>query len=233
LLQNRRFASRCAAVKINSECQGLSRAILDIWIRAVVLNLSNGEVAYSGVTELTAGRANLLSCDKVHSNVTVLPGRSPSTKSRVFISSTTVDLKPHRRVVREAIRKLGAEDIAMEAFGARDGRPLPECQRILREETDLFVGIYGNRYGFIPEGSSISITEAEYRAATEYGIPRLIFIKREPSGSTAPSENSAVTGGCSALVEFKKRLVLDHTCEFFKGPQDLATAVAASSAVNC
>ncbi len=86
---------------------------------------------------------------------------------------------PHRQAVREVIRKLGAEDIAMEVFGARDARPLLECARILREETDLFVGIYANRYGFIPEGTTVSITEAEYKAATEYGIPRLIFIEGE------------------------------------------------------
>jgi hypothetical protein len=43
--------------------------------------------------------------------------------------------------VRQSIRKLEAEGVAMESFGTRDARPLPELPAYLREETDLFAGV--------------------------------------------------------------------------------------------
>lgn len=75
---------------------------------------------------------------------------------RVFISSTFIDLKDYRQSVLKVIRQLGAIDTAMEHLGARDERPKDECLRLIAEESDIFVGIYAHRYGFIPEGDSIS-----------------------------------------------------------------------------
>src|SRR5262245_33565064 len=98
---------------------------------------------------------------------------------RIFVSSTFTDLKNYRAEVREVIQKLGARDVSMEMLGARDERPLSECVRLVKEESDLFVGIYAHRYGFVPEGSAVSITEAEYIAATGARITRLIFIVNE------------------------------------------------------
>jgi len=85
---------------------------------------------------------------------------------RVFVSSTSVDLGEYRKRVQDAIKQLGAIDISMENFGARDERPKEECLRIIREESDLFVGIYAHRYGFIPKSDAKSITEQEYDEAT-------------------------------------------------------------------
>ena len=62
---------------------------------------------------------------------------------------------------------MGALDVCMETFGARDDRPRDECLRIVREETDVFVGIYAHRYGHIPPEDIVSITEAEYDQAAE------------------------------------------------------------------
>lgn len=76
---------------------------------------------------------------------------------QVFVSSTFVDLIAHRDVVLKAIRQSGADAAAMEDLGARDERALDECRRIIREFTDVFVGIYAHRYGFVPRGSDSSI----------------------------------------------------------------------------
>ena len=65
---------------------------------------------------------------------------------RVFVSSTFVDLQIHRKAVLDVIRQLGAIDVSMEHFGARDERPKDECLRLVREESDVFVGIYAHRY---------------------------------------------------------------------------------------
>src|SRR5436853_592668 len=101
------------------------------------------------------------------------------TSPRVFVSSTFTDLVEYRQAVRDAIRQLGGVDISMEHFGARDERPKDECLRLIAEESDFFVGVYAHRYGYVPEGDNLSITEAEYDAATSAGLPRLIYIVHE------------------------------------------------------
>jgi Domain of unknown function (DUF4062) len=42
---------------------------------------------------------------------------------KVFLSSTYTDLVEYRTTVRQSIRQLGAIDISMENFGARDELP--------------------------------------------------------------------------------------------------------------
>jgi hypothetical protein len=38
---------------------------------------------------------------------------------------------------------------------------------------DIYLGVLANRYGHVPKGHTISITEMEYNRARERGIPRL------------------------------------------------------------
>lgn len=144
---------------------------------------------------------------------------------RVFVSSTSVDLGEYRKRVQDAIKQLGAIDISMENFGARDERPKDECLRIVREESDLFVGIYAHRYGFIPKNDEKSITEQEYEAATLTKIPRFIYIVDDNTAWKLPF----VDAGRSAekLKDFKERLKSNHICKFFTNEDQLASFVAA------
>jgi hypothetical protein len=54
------------------------------------------------------------------------------------------------------------------------------------DQADIYIGVFGFRYGFVPKGSEISITEMEYNRATEKGIPKLIFLmdRNHPLNST-------------------------------------------------
>ena len=45
----------------------------------------------------------------------------------IYLSSTYEDLKEHRRVVFEALRKAGHHVIAMEDYVATDQRPAEQC----------------------------------------------------------------------------------------------------------
>lgn len=144
---------------------------------------------------------------------------------RVFVSSTYKDLVEFRESVQNAIRQVGAVDISMEHFGARDERPKGECLRIIHDETDVFVGIYAHRYGFIPSGDDMSITEAEYHAATSAGIPRLIYLVDEETPwipAYIDRDSSYIK-----LRQFKDRLLAKHMCGFFSNPDNLAMKVAA------
>ncbi len=80
---------------------------------------------------------------------------------KVFLSSTYNDLIEHRKAAHDALEQLGLHVIWMEAFGARPEESTKACLDEI-EECDLFVGIYAHRYGQIPEGKDISITEEEF-----------------------------------------------------------------------
>jgi hypothetical protein len=146
-------------------------------------------------------------------------------QQRIFVSSTFTDLKEYRIAVQNAIRQLGHVDISMEHFGARDERPQSECLRLVNEESDFFVGLYAHRYGFIPEGEKVSISEAEYEMATARGLKRFIYIVDE----SVPWVPSLIDKGRAEakLSAFKKRLKADHICAFFSNKDELAAKVAA------
>ncbi len=98
---------------------------------------------------------------------------------KVFLGSTFKDLHEHRAAVQAAInRRDDCKAVVMEEFGARAGRPKEVCLEIVGG-CDLYVGLIGHCYGHVPDGEAISITEAEYDAAVEKGLPRLLFVANE------------------------------------------------------
>ena len=74
---------------------------------------------------------------------------------KVFLSSTFKDLASYRKVTTEALERLGSQIDRMEIFGARADDATQASLKDL-EESDLFVGIYAHRYGYIPIGSTSS-----------------------------------------------------------------------------
>ena len=144
---------------------------------------------------------------------------------RVFVSSTFVDLKDHRASVQVAIRQLGAVDVSMEHFGARDARPSEECMRIISQESDSFVGIYAHRYGYVPTRSSKSITEAEFDAATLARLPRFAYVVDEEAPWNPKHIDSGRPGKC--MERFKRRLLAELIVKPFTTKDQLAAAVAA------
>lgn len=144
---------------------------------------------------------------------------------RIFVSSTFSDLADYRQSVQAAIRQLGAIDVSMEHFGARDERPKDECLRLVREESDIFIGIYAHRYGFVPEGDDISITEAEYNEATSAALPRLIYFLDEATPWIPALIDRGATG--EKVQVLKTNLKANHICAFFSNKDELAAKVAA------
>ncbi len=144
---------------------------------------------------------------------------------RVFLSSTFTDLAIYRDAVQRAIRQLGAIDVSMEHFGARDERPVDECIRLVRDESDIFVGIYAHRYGYVPDGYDASISELEYNAALASMLPRFIYILDD----NHPWLPAHIDSGPSRerLLSFKTALQKRHICQTFAGHDQLATKVVA------
>jgi len=96
-------------------------------------------------------------------------------KPIVFISSVAHRYEHVRQAAREAIRKAGGQPIGFEDFPAQDKSSRNACLDGVRN-SDLYVGIFGARYGSItPSGRSA--TEEEFDEATCLGKPRLIFVE--------------------------------------------------------
>src|SRR5262245_61768749 len=122
---------------------------------------------------------------------------------KVFISSTSLDLRAHREAVADALERLGQQVGRMEVFGARPDDPTGASLAEV-DACDLFVGVYAHRYGFVPPGSTVSITEREFLRACERGKPLFCFIIADdhpwPPALIDPEPNRG------KLLAFKERV---------------------------
>jgi predicted ATPase len=110
--------------------------------------------------------------------------RTPDQRLRVFVSSTLKELAPERRAARAAIERLALAPVMFE-LGARP-HPPRDVYRAYLDQSDIFVGIYCEQYGWVAPGEQVSGVEDEYDLAPD--IPKLIYIKR----SDARQERLAV-----------------------------------------
>ncbi len=142
---------------------------------------------------------------------------------KVFLSSTYLDLIEHRKAVVQALRTMGEEVDHMEIFGARDEEPT----KASLEELDLchiLIGIYAYRYGTVPTGSKISVTEQEYLHATSKKIPILVFVVDE----NHPWPPKSMDKNLTKIKKFKSKATAEHTPEYFTSPDNLASKVLSS-----
>src|SRR5262247_1982192 len=113
-------------------------------------------------------------------SVAAAPIRTPDQRLRVFVSSTLQELSAERAVVSEAVRAIRLTPVMFE-LGARP-HPPRDLYRAYLAQSDVFVGIYWQRYGWVAPGETISGLEDEYLLSGP--MPKLIYIKsgaaREP-----------------------------------------------------
>src|SRR6266704_2011846 len=107
--------------------------------------------------------------------------RTPDQRVRVFVSSTLDELAPERAAAREAIAQLRLTPVLFES-GARPYPPR-ELYRAYLGQSDIFIGLYWQRYGWVAPTMQVSGLEDEYQLAGTK--PKLIYIKapapeREP-----------------------------------------------------
>jgi predicted ATPase len=106
--------------------------------------------------------------------------RTPDQRVRVFVSSTLGELSAEREAVSAAIRQLRLTPVLFE-LGARPYPPR-DLYRAYLNQSDVFIGIYAESYGWVAPGMEVSGLEDEYRLSA--GKPRLIYTKevtrREP-----------------------------------------------------
>ncbi len=146
---------------------------------------------------------------------------------RIYLSSTSVDLKHYRESALAALRRMGHEAAAMEDYGAEDQFPADKCVADV-QASELYVGVFAWRYGFVPADRQVSITEMEFLAAKEKGIPTLIFVL-DPEVPWPPKhiDRGENAGRIEAL---RDRLMKGHLVSMFASPEDLAAKVATAVA---
>jgi hypothetical protein len=128
-------------------------------------------------------------------------------KHKVMISSTARDLPDHRDEIREGCERAGFEPHMMEKLPALDADAIVASLELV-DDADVYVGVFAFRYGYVPDGYDISITEMEYNRAVELKKPRLIFfmdddhpVKRKDN----ETEGTARQRTCCYVLSFAQR----------------------------
>ncbi|HEV7812139.1 MAG TPA: DUF4062 domain-containing protein [Leifsonia sp.] len=108
--------------------------------------------------------------------------RTPDQQLRIFVSSTLQELAAERRATQAAIQRLHLAPVMFE-LGARP-HPPRELYRAYLEQSDVFLGVYWERYGWVAPDEEVSGLEDEYNLCPP-DLPRLLYVKspatnREP-----------------------------------------------------
>ena len=143
--------------------------------------------------------------------------RTPDQRLRVFVSSTLTELADERAAVSRAISALRLTPVLFE-LGAQS-HPPRELYRAYLAQSEIFIGLYWQRYGWIGPEMEISGLEDEFRLSVSK--PRLLYVK-----APAPQREARLT----ALIE---ELQTQGTVSYrlFRTPQELGHLVRNDLAV--
>ena len=143
--------------------------------------------------------------------------RTPDQRLRVFVSSTLKELHPERLAARAAIERLHLAPVMFE-LGARP-HPPRELYRAYLDQSDVFVGIYWQEYGWIAPDEDISGLEDEYCLAPRE-MPKLVYVKQ-------PAERE------ERLAELVARIRQDDTTSYkpFSTAEELGELIEADLAI--
>ena len=111
----------------------------------------------------------------------------------MFVSSTLEELAAERQAVRDAVTRLRLVPVMFE-LGARP-HPPREVYRAYLAQSQVFIGIYWQRYGWVAPGEQISGLEDEYLLSA--GRPRLLYVK-----TPAPDREPGLDAACSTPDRF-------------------------------
>ncbi|WP_374006905.1 DUF4062 domain-containing protein [Leifsonia sp. LS-T14] len=144
--------------------------------------------------------------------------RTPDQRLRIFVSSTLKELAAERHAARAAIERLHLAPVMFE-LGARP-HPPRELYRAYLEQSDVFVGLYWERYGWVAPDEEVSGLEDEYNLCPP-DLPRLMYIK-----SPAPGREPRLT-------ELLDRIRTDDRASFkyFESAEEVQVLLEADLAV--
>src|ERR1043165_2829775 len=141
-----------------------------------------------------------------------------------MISSTALDLPEHRALVHQACLDAGVFPIGMEQLPAQDETGVAASLKTV-DKADIYIGVYAFRYGWVPAGRGVSITEMEFDHASERkaeGKLReiLVFIAHDNHPFTA-RDVEANEVAQEKLSKFKARAAEGRVRKEFKSAEEL------------
>ncbi len=153
-----------------------------------------------------------------------------------MISSTAADLPEHREQVEDACLRTGIFPIGMEQLPARDASGIAVSLEMV-DQADIYIGVYAWRYGWVPDGEEISITEMEFNHALERkerGELKeiLIFLMHENHPLTSAKMVEADADAQAKLAKFKQRASKGRVRLEFKSAEELR-GLAVQSLADC
>ena len=128
------------------------------------------------------------SCMREIKEVECTDALNSSFKS-VFLSSTFEDMKEYRKAIIDRIIKRRIVPICMENWGANANK----VTSVITDEVkkaDIYLGIFGTRYGYVDENTNMSMTEIEYREALASNKPILVYIAKNAKDDITTGDNS-------------------------------------------
>lgn len=140
------------------------------------------------------------------------PIRPHDRKLRAFISSTLTEMGPERRAVKKAVASLLLNPIMFED-NARPHSPRTVYQQLL-EQSDVYVGIFGDRYGWIGPEMEISGLEEEYNLS--HNKPRLVYVKAVSDGREPRLTDLLNRIEAEATICYKPFSSCDELADFVK-----------------
>jgi hypothetical protein len=143
--------------------------------------------------------------------------QTPDRRLRVFVSSTPGELAEERRAVARAISALRLTPVLFEA-GARP-HPPRRLYRAYLAQSDVFIGIYWQRYGQVSADMEVSGLEEEFLLSGTEGLPRLLYVK-----APAPDREPR-------LAELLARISTEASYRSFSTPAELDQQVRDDLAV--
>jgi len=129
---------------------------------------------------------------------------------RIFVSSVSGEFADERAQLEVAIRHLGDVFVGMEYFGS-DPRPASTFDDDALRASDLYVGLFGDRFGSTEPVSGKSFTQLEYDTARRLNLPTLAYFKGTIlSGAEEPGQ-----------ADFKRQVAREQLASIFHDPREL------------
>jgi tetratricopeptide (TPR) repeat protein len=153
---------------------------------------------------------------------------APKPRPVAMVSSTALDLPVHRKEVLDACLRQSTipkmqEHLPASSSDAESGAEAIRVSLEMVDEADIYLGVFAHRYGYVPAGHDISLTEMEYDRAVERGLTRFIFLMHDQHPVLA---SDVETGeGAEKLKRLKERLKNENVVNFFTSPEDLRAHV--------
>lgn len=143
---------------------------------------------------------------------------------RVYVSLTSEDLHDFRAAVVQQLGRLGHQVVSMEGYTADARGPVEKCLADVAC-AEVYIGLFAFRYGSIPSGYERSVTEMEFREASERKLHRLIFLVPDDAMWPMPFVDRGEAGIKMDRLRQELKTQDGFTAKFFRDKTELLIVV--------